>query len=182
MTPVRSCWKRLPRPAEQISDGSEDGHEAGNTSVMTYVRTKSKHSHGVLLLVKKEVRTCEGNMETPRSVEKEGRRSSGCQSQESSAGRGETMVEQLCPCSPWGSTGDAEIHPQPMGIHRELRDPPTASGDPQGMKRSTHSLWGSTENEEIHPQPTVIHGGSEIRLQPMEEVPMPEQVDAWRRL
>ncbi|TRZ14581.1 hypothetical protein HGM15179_012527 [Zosterops borbonicus] len=38
------------------------------------------------------------------------------------------MVKQLCPCSLWGSTGDAEIHPQPVGIHRRCRDPPNAHG------------------------------------------------------
>ena len=48
--------------------------EAGNASVMTYSRRKSKQSHAALLVREEEkVRTCErNNMETPRSVEKEG--------------------------------------------------------------------------------------------------------------
>lgn len=48
---MRSCWKLSACPAEP--DGSEDGHaavqnwanEAGNTYVITYLRTKSEQSH-----------------------------------------------------------------------------------------------------------------------------------------
>ena len=108
--------------------------------------------------VEEEVRTCQGNnMETPRSVEKEGQEL--LQALElrfpCSLWYRQTMVRQLCPCSPWGSMGDAGIHPQPVGIHGGCRDPPTAQGDPQGCRD--------------HPQP-------------LGKVPMPEQVDAWGRL
>lgn len=56
--------------------------EAGNASVIVYLRRKSKQTNGFCFLrEEEEVRICEGNnMATPRSVQKEGRRCSRCQS------------------------------------------------------------------------------------------------------
>ncbi|TRZ11410.1 hypothetical protein HGM15179_015719 [Zosterops borbonicus] len=106
--------------------------EVGKASVMTYLRRKSKQSHRFLLLIREEeeVKTCEGKQygNTKVSGEERGGVPGGGAKIPLQAMM-KTMVKQLCPCSPWGSMGDAEIHPQPMGIHEGCRDPPTALGE-----------------------------------------------------
>ena len=81
-------------------------------------------------------------------------------------------VKQLCPCSPWGSMGDAEIHPQPVGIHGD------AEIHPQPM--------GIHGDAEIHPQPMGIHRDAEIHPQPTGSCPcqsrvsLEEAVTPWK--
>ena len=98
-----------------------------------------------------------------------GRRCSRSQSRDSSAGCGETTVEQLCPCSPWY---------------------------PRGMQRSTRSPWGSPGDAEIHPQPLgrcprrsgrMPAGGCGPGAEPLQRGPAPrleqpglEELTPWK--
>ncbi|KAF4799657.1 hypothetical protein TURU_052330 [Turdus rufiventris] len=44
------------------------------------------------------------------------------------------MGRQLCPCRQWRSMGDAEILPQPLGIHRDAEIHPESMGIHKGYR------------------------------------------------
>ena len=75
------------------------------------------HTGFFLVREEEEVRTCEGKQHGDSKVRAEGGGGSapGARAEIPLQAVVRTMVQQLCPCSPWGSTGDAEIHRQPMG-------------------------------------------------------------------
>ncbi|XP_059725656.1 ceramide synthase 4-like isoform X6 [Haemorhous mexicanus] len=126
---VRSCQNLPPYPAEPIPGGSKLNvplakagpvRNGGNTSVIADLKRKKKKEKVFAQLYlqpeKSRLRTWERNNSADTKVSGEG----GAGGAPGAGGEAplqavlRTKVKQMCPCSPWGSMGDAEIHPESM--------------------------------------------------------------------
>ncbi|TRZ17899.1 hypothetical protein HGM15179_009228 [Zosterops borbonicus] len=89
------------------------------------------------------------------------------------------MGKQLCPCSPRGSMGDAEIHPQPVGkCPSQSRWMPGGDCDPVGDLVERGPLlpsWSSLSLEDCTPWKNDPHHISFGRTAACESGPMLEK-------